>query len=149
MKSLFSAKSLVRTAVSTAVLLAPSFALAATNVVGGVSDRGWFFGISSGNGGGFGGVGCGGTVCGIAENILFLINAVAVPLLFAVSFIFFLYGIANAYIIHPDKPDEGHKLVLYGVIGFAVMISIWGLVNVVTNTFGLGGYYAPELPTSY
>lgn len=96
--------------------------------------------------------GCSGTVCGVADTILYLINNVAVPLLFAIAFIVFLYGIARAYIFSSGEPEEvqkGHKLILWGLIAFVVMISVWGLVNVVANTFGLGGYYAPDLPRSY
>ena len=96
--------------------------------------------------------GCSSSICGIANTILYLINYVAVPLLFAISFIVFLYGIAKAYIFShgdPEKVKEGHHLLLWGLIAFAVMISIWGIVNVVANTFDLGGYYAPPLPMSY
>ena len=95
---------------------------------------------------------CSGSICQIASTILYLINYVAVPVLFALAFIVFLWGIANAYILSagdPEKVKEGHKLVLWGIIGFVVMISLWGLVNVVANTFGLAGYGAPLLPTSY
>ncbi|MBU6490756.1 hypothetical protein KGQ25_01120 [Patescibacteria group bacterium] len=91
-------------------------------------------------------------ICTVAETILYLINSVLVPLLFAIAFIVFLYGIAKAYIFSggdPEKIKDGHKLVLWGLIGFVVMISLWGLVNVVSNTFGLAGYGAPSTPTSY
>jgi len=96
--------------------------------------------------------GCSVGVCGIANTILYLINGVAVPVLFAIAFIVFLYGIARAYIFSSGEAEavaEGHKLILWGLIGFAVMISLWGLVNVVASTFGLGGYQAPLLPRSY
>ena len=109
-----------------------------------------FFSSSGSFGGPLGG--CSNTICGIADTVLYLINSVAVPLLFAISFIVFLYGIANAYILHPGDEaavTKGHKLVLWGLIGFAVMISLWGLVNVVASTFGLYGASAPELPVSY
>ena len=95
--------------------------------------------------------GCTGTVCGVATNIIYIINYILVPVLFALAFIVFLWGIAKAYIFSAGEPEEvakGHKLVLWGVIGFVVMISLWGLVNVVANTFGLGGYYAPPSPSS-
>lgn len=113
-------------------LLAPSLALAGT------------FGVGIG--------GCGVYICWLGNLVLSIINSVLVPVLFAVSFIVFLYGIASSYILHPgdaEKVKEGHKLVLWGIVGFAIMISIWGLVNVVANTFGLAGYYAPPLPISY
>lgn len=106
---------------------------------------GFSFSYSSGNT-------CAGTICQLADTILYLINYVAVPVLFALAFIVFLYGIAKAYIFSGGSEDgrkEGHQLVLWGIIGFVVMISLWGLVNVVANTFGLGGYGAPELPQSF
>ena len=91
-------------------------------------------------------------LCSVATTILYLINAVLVPVLFAIAFIVFLYGVAKAYIFsagEPEKVSEGHKLILWGIIGFVVMISLWGLVNVVANTFGLWGYGAPKTPVSY
>ncbi|HVB19987.1 MAG TPA: pilin [Candidatus Paceibacterota bacterium] len=102
------------------------------------------FGISFGNA-------CTTAICAIANNILYLINGVLVPVLFAVAFIVFLYGIAKAYIFSggdPEKVSQGHKLLLWGIIAFVVMVSIWGLVNVVANTFGLAGAYAPPTPSS-
>ncbi len=94
---------------------------------------------------------CANSICGIATTILYIINSVLVPVLFAIAFIVFLYGIAKAYIFSAGDPEEvkkGHKLLLWGLIAFAVMISVWGLVNVVANTFGLTGGYAPMMPTS-
>jgi len=117
-------------------------------------NQGYSFGFISSSGG-FGGPigGCSGQICGVASTILYLINSVAVPLLFAISFIVFLYGIAKAYIFSTGDEAEvkkGHQLLLWGIIGFVVMISLWGLVNVVANTFGLAGVSAPSrLPTSY
>lgn len=131
------------------LLLSPLSAAAQFSVGGSVNSAGgWSF--SLGLGGGFN---CGAsTICSIATTILYLINNVLVPLLFAIAFIVFLYGIANAYIFSRGEAEaikEGHRLMLWGLVGFVVMISLWGLVNVVANTFGLGGYPAPILPRSY
>lgn len=89
-------------------------------------------------------------LCGIASIVLGLINTVLVPLLFAVAFIVFLYGIAKTYIFSHGEPSEvveGHKLLLWGLIGFAIMVSVWGIVNVVTDTFGLNRRGSPDTPT--
>ncbi|HEX7651468.1 MAG TPA: hypothetical protein VF439_02010 [Candidatus Paceibacterota bacterium] len=87
---------------------------------------------------------------GIFGTILGLINNVLVPLIFAVAFVVFLFGVFR-YFIAGATSDESRKsggqLVLYGIIGFAIMISVWGLVNVVTNTFGLDSQYHPPYPT--
>ncbi|MDE1919744.1 MAG: hypothetical protein KGH56_03570 [Patescibacteria group bacterium] len=135
------------------------------STTGYLNSSSWGFSGGTGFGGfGFGGLGLGGFgggyggglagfgIGGIAGNILFIINGVLVPVLFAISFIVFLYGIARAYIFStgdPDKVKEGHHIILWGLIGFAVMISLWGLVNVVVFTFGLQGQFAPFQPTSY
>lgn len=92
----------------------------------------------------------GGVYC-VASTIIYIINGVLVPVLFAIAFIVFLWGITKAYILSHGEPEEvskGHKLILWGIIAFAVMISVWGLVNVVANTFGLGGQFAPPPPGS-
>jgi hypothetical protein len=76
----------------------------------------------------------------LGGSVIDIINGILVPVLFAVAFIVFLYGIARKYIFShgdPAKVSEGHKIILWGLIGFAVMLSIWGLVNLVTSTFGL------------
>jgi hypothetical protein len=145
-------KSITRLISVLALTLLPTVVSAAT-IVGGVGGNGsWFLGIGSGSGA-FGGIGCGASnICYVASTILFIINDVLVPVLFAVAFITFLYGVAKKYIFsHGDETavEEGHKLILWGIIGFVVMVSLWGLVNVVANTFGLGGSIAPALPTSY
>lgn len=151
MKSYRTVTSCIRTAVLSFILLAPTLATAATTIIGGSNGQGGgFFGISFGGGrGGFGGFGCNGTICGVASTILYLINNVLVPVLFAIAFIVFLYGVFERYILHSDKASsDGHTFVLWGVVGFAIMISLWGLVNIVANTFGLNGGYTPPLPTS-
>jgi uncharacterized membrane protein len=87
-------------------------------------------------------------LCTLVLQIKNIINLILVPLLFAVAFIVFLYGVAVTYIFSngdAEKVAEGHRLVLWGVIGFAVMVSLWGLVNIVANTFGLGGQDAYDL----
>lgn len=95
---------------------------------------------------------CNSYITCIADSLIYFINGVLVPVLFAVAFIVFLYGVAQAYIFSKGDAGavaKGHHLILWGLIGFAVMISVWGLVNVVVNTFDLWGYAPPPLPTSY
>jgi hypothetical protein len=92
-----------------------------------------------------------GQLCDLASTVLYLINDVLVPLIFALAFIVFIWGVAKAYIFSGGEAEavsQGHRLILWGIIAFAVMISLWGLVNVVADTFGLAGYGAPPLPQS-
>ncbi len=151
-------KSFLRTSLICAVFLVPIFASAQLlngPSTGSFQFTGWqqFSGGTSFIPGGGLGVGGGAFgVGGIAITIINLINFVLVPLLFAVSFIVFLYGVAKSYIFSPGDEaavKSGHQIILWGLIGFAVMISIWGLVNVVVASFGLAQPFAPPSPSSW
>ncbi len=143
---------------TSAILIAPSIAFAQTQIYSDSSGNFMYnspnFSIGFGSGAGMGGqFVCGASnICRVASTILYIINNVLVPVLFALAFIVFLYGIVSKYIFsHGDetKVAEGHKLILWGIVAFVVMISLWGLVNVVANTFGLYGIGAPPPPRSY
>ena len=90
------------------------------------------------------------TLALIGANIIVLINNVLVPLVFAIAFIVFLYGVATKYILSngdEGKVKEGHTLILWGIIGFVVMVSLWGIVNVVANTFNLNSFLISSPPS--
>lgn len=79
---------------------------------------------------------------GYKTNIEFVINGIFVPLLFAIAFLVFVWGVFKYFIWGADSPDErktGRDLALYGIIGFVVILSVWGLVLLVMNTLGLWG----------
>ena len=76
------------------------------------------------------------------ELVISTINNVLVPVLFAVAFIVFLWGAFQAFIVganNEEVKEKGKNLMLWGLIGFFVMISVWGLVNILTGTTGFTG----------
>ena len=86
----------------------------------------------------------------IGTGIISLINNVFVPLVFAAAFIVFIFGVFQYFIAggaDEEKREAGKSLMLWGIIGFFVMVSVWGLVNVLIGTFGLDSRTPPELPT--
>lgn len=77
-----------------------------------------------------------------------IINGVLVPLVFAIAFIVFIWGVFQYFILggsNQEKREEGQKLMLYGLIGFFLMVSVWGLVNILVGTFNLS-QTPPNLP---
>lgn len=86
-----------------------------------------------------------------SDGISSLINTVFVPLLFAIAFLTFIYGVYKYFILGADSDTEraaGRQFVLWGVIGFVVILSVWGLVTVVLSTFGItAGGGPPSYPT--
>lgn len=67
------------------------------------------------------------------------INNILIPLLFAVALLFFLYGVFNYFIVGKnieEKKVEGRQYMVWSVIGFVVMVSIFGIVNLIANGLG-------------
>lgn len=83
--------------------------------------------------------------------IINLINNVLVPVLFSVAFIVFLWGAFTTFIAgaHSEEVKEkGKNLMIWGLIGFFVMVSIWGLVNLLTGTISFGNNSGVDTPTT-
>jgi hypothetical protein len=63
-----------------------------------------------------------------------------VPLLIGAAIVVFLYGvlvfIAKASAGNAEGRREGINFMIFGIIGIAVMVSVWGLVTFVTATLG-------------
>ena len=78
--------------------------------------------------------------------IINTINNVLVPVLFALAFIVFLWGAFYTFIYgqgSDESKEKGKSLMLWGLIGFFVMVSIWGLVNLLTGTISFGNNSGP------
>ena len=75
----------------------------------------------------------------------------AVIILISLAVVFFLYGILK-YISRGDDEEsqkKGKNIMIYGIIGLFVMISFWGIVNILINTFELDTYPYVEVPYFY
>lgn len=81
-------------------------------------------------------------ICRISE----LLNTI-VPILIILGVIFFIYGVIT-YVISQDEEakSRGRDLMIYGLIGLLVIVSIWGLVAVLKNTFGIQGTSSINIP---
>lgn len=88
----------------------------------------------------------------VGQFIINFISNILVPVIFALAFIVFIWGAFQAFIVGATSDEaatKGKNLMLWGLIGFFVMVSIWGLVNILTGTFQFGNNVAPSsVPTS-
>lgn len=88
---------------------------------------------------------------GYATAIVNIINGLVAPVLLAIAFIFFLFGVYRYFILGATSDtarETGRVFILWSIIGFVVIFSIWGLVAIVGSTFGLiAGGSAPPYPT--
>lgn len=74
---------------------------------------------------------------GFAVSIIGIINVYIVPTLIAIAFIVFLYGIYKFFILGATEEGvkgEGRRFAMWGIIGFVIILSVWGIVNIVKDT---------------
>lgn len=67
------------------------------------------------------------------QRIKNLLNNTVIPFLVLIATVIFLWGVVR-YITaggDEDKVKEGRNLIIYGIIFLAVMIGVWGFVNIV------------------
>ena len=79
---------------------------------------------------------------GLAQSIIDFINQTLVPLVFALALIVFIWGLFQSFILggtDPEAREKGKGLMLWGIVAFFVMVSVWGLVNILTGSLNLDG----------
>ena len=71
-----------------------------------------------------------------------------VPLMLAIGLLLFIYGMFN-FISSSDAEEraEGRQFMIWGVVGFAVIFSVWGILTIFNQTFRLDNS-APTVPTT-
>lgn len=64
-----------------------------------------------------------------------------IRLLFAVAFIVFLWGVSQM-VLNANSDEgrtKGKSHILWGVVGMSIMVSVWGILNILINTLGIQG----------
>lgn len=67
-----------------------------------------------------------------------LINTL-IPILIAAALAYFIYGVIK-FVIAKDADDKGaaRTIVIQGIIGLFVILSVFGLIGVIQSSFGIG-----------
>lgn len=83
-----------------------------------------------------------------------IVNNTLVPLVFALAFLLFLWGIFKFFFWgggDEGKREEGRQLMLWAIIAFLLMVSIWGIVNLLSRGLGFSSdrnlENIPNVPT--
>ena len=87
----------------------------------------------------------------IINGVNTLVNT-AVPVVFGLAFLMFLWGMFTTFILgggDEEKQKKGRQLMVYAIIGFVVMLAVWGIVNLILNITGInatGTIPVPKIP---
>lgn len=87
------------------------------------------------------------------QSVLSIVKTIldtVVPILLILATIVFIWGVivfitAGA---SEEKKTYGRYLIMYGLVGLFAIVAVWGVVRVLTNTFGVGGQGIPTNPGS-
>ena len=75
---------------------------------------------------------------GLVGMILVNILTPLVALIIGLAFVTFLWGVYKYITVASTEGKEGARAtIIYGLIGLFVMLSVWGLVTILTETFGV------------
>ena len=75
-----------------------------------------------------------------STGIIGIINLVIVPVIFALAFLAFIWGVVKYFFINGGDEkgrEEGKQFILWGLLGLVVLFSVWGLVNLLLSTLGI------------
>ena len=83
----------------------------------------------------------------LVSIIIGMIRGYIVPLIMALALLVFLWGVFKTMTAEGDskKRQEGIAYITYGIIGLAVMVSVWSLVYLLTSTFFTSPLSVPQI----
>ncbi|MEK7647165.1 MAG: hypothetical protein AAB378_02175 [Patescibacteria group bacterium] len=90
------------------------------------------------------------TITSFTDFLCQIINILnnAIPLLLTLATVIFLWGVIQ-FIYNADNEEKrktGHMFIIYGLIGLFVIVSMWGLVQILLSTFGIENIGVPSGP---
>ena len=87
------------------------------------------------------------SVDGLLNWVIYIAGR-ALPLLILAALVLFLFGIVRRFFWGKDAADrsEAGKYILWGIVALFVMVSVWGLVNVLRDSFNLDISNVPVAP---
>lgn len=67
----------------------------------------------------------------VNQVVVGMVDGYIMPLLYALAFLFFIFGVARLFFSASDeKREQGRQFALWGIIGLVVMFAVWGIVKI-------------------
>lgn len=87
----------------------------------------------------------------LLENILDFTNDVLIPFIIGIGFLVFVWGMFQYFIAggaNDEAKEKGKSLMIYATLGFVLIIVFWGVINLLTDSIGLGGSTLQDIPVA-
>lgn len=79
-------------------------------------------------------------------DFLYFLNDVLIPFLFAIAIVFIMWNLFRFFILKgatEEGQDQGKRLIIWGVAALVVMVSMWGIVKMGVQAFGVSRSSVP------
>ena len=81
------------------------------------------------------------------SGITTFISNTLIPLVFGIALLVFIWGMFKFFIYNTEEEKEkGKDLAIWAVVAFVLMVSIWGIVNLIANGLGFSGETIQNIP---
>jgi hypothetical protein len=86
---------------------------------------------------------------GLVNNFEAVVAEIIIPIFFGLALLYFLLGVLKYMKDSGDqaKRKDAQKMIWWGLIFMATMVSTWTLVRIVSGTIGQKGISVPKTPT--
>lgn len=82
-------------------------------------------------------------------RITTFINNTLIPLVFAIALLVFIWGMFRLFIHkNAEEAEQGKQLAMYAIVAFVLMVSIWGIVNLIAGGLGFSGEQIQNIPST-
>lgn len=79
------------------------------------------------------------TIQSFGTDLVVFLSGTVIPFLLAIAFVAFVYNIIRYFIVgagNANAREDARRYALYSIAGFVLIVSIWGIVNLLV--LGLG-----------
>ncbi len=82
-------------------------------------------------------------------KITTFINNTLIPLVFGIALLVFIWGMFRFFINNgAEEKEQGKQLAMWAVVAFVLMVSIWGIVNLIAGGLGFSGEQIQNIPST-
>ena len=87
-----------------------------------------------------------GTIEAVICRLGSILNTI-IPILVVLGVVYFVWGVISMVIANDEEAKtKGRNRMIYGIIVLLVIVGMWGLVGIVTKTFGLNSGSVVNVP---
>ncbi len=86
----------------------------------------------------------------LLQNILSFTQTFLIPFILGIGFLVFVWGMFQFFIVggaNDDAKEKGKSLMIWAIVGFVMILILWGIVNLIVDSIGLEDALTAPIPS--